>query len=99
NTSSTQWEVSRIPTVLSWSGSISFDNFLPFVLLWLVIIVAVVGVGVTSSVQLLLENTDSVRSNQQMRPTAPSVPLKLKAFAIVATYASRAAGTLSATSF
>ncbi|GJW72987.1 hypothetical protein Tco_0132357 [Tanacetum coccineum] len=31
-----------------------------------------------SSVQLLWENTDSVRSNQRMRPTAPSVPLKLK---------------------
>nr|GEV47276.1 reverse transcriptase domain-containing protein [Tanacetum cinerariifolium] len=28
------------------------------------------------SVQLLQENTDSVRSNQRMRPTAPSVPLK-----------------------
>ncbi|GKE63252.1 hypothetical protein Tco_1513619, partial [Tanacetum coccineum] len=31
----------------SWSGSISSDNFLPSVLLWLVIIVVVVGVGVT----------------------------------------------------
>ncbi|GKC59449.1 hypothetical protein Tco_1087047 [Tanacetum coccineum] len=31
-----------------------------------------------SSVQLLRRNTDSVRSNQQMRPTVPFVPLKLK---------------------
>ncbi|GJU03649.1 hypothetical protein Tco_1113987 [Tanacetum coccineum] len=29
-------------------------------------------------VQFLWENNDSVRSNQRMRPTAPSVPLKLK---------------------
>ncbi|GJT65328.1 hypothetical protein Tco_1016808 [Tanacetum coccineum] len=33
-----------------------------------------------SLVQLLRENTDSVRSNQQMRLTTPSVPLKLKAY-------------------
>ncbi|GKG30973.1 hypothetical protein Tco_0423461, partial [Tanacetum coccineum] len=52
-----------------------------------------------SSVQLLLENTDSVRSNQRMRPIAPSIPLKLKAFAIVAACASRAAEILSTTSF
>ncbi|GJV54222.1 hypothetical protein Tco_1449963 [Tanacetum coccineum] len=31
-----------------------------------------------SSIQLLQENTNSVRSNQRIRPTAPSVPLKLK---------------------
>ncbi|GKF33144.1 hypothetical protein Tco_0106344, partial [Tanacetum coccineum] len=31
-----------------------------------------------SSVQLLRENTDSVRSNQRISPTAPSEPLKLK---------------------
>ncbi|GJV65799.1 hypothetical protein Tco_1476627 [Tanacetum coccineum] len=52
-----------------------------------------------SSVQLLLENTDSVHSNQRMRPTAPSVPLKLKVFTMVAAYASRAVATLSVTSF
>ncbi|GKF64723.1 hypothetical protein Tco_0188171 [Tanacetum coccineum] len=34
-----------------------------------------------------------------MRPTSPSIPLKLKVFAIVAAYASRAAARLSATSF
>ncbi|GKA52734.1 hypothetical protein Tco_0746049 [Tanacetum coccineum] len=54
NTSSIQWEVSSIPTVLSWSGSISSDSFLPFVLLWLVIIVAVVGVGVTVVVVIIV---------------------------------------------
>ncbi|GKC24290.1 hypothetical protein Tco_1026440, partial [Tanacetum coccineum] len=33
-----------------WSGSISFDSFLPSVLLWLVVIVAVVGVDVMVAV-------------------------------------------------
>ncbi|GJY14699.1 hypothetical protein Tco_0385121 [Tanacetum coccineum] len=33
-----------------------------------------------SSVQLLRENTDSVRSNQRISPTAPSEPLKLIGF-------------------
>ncbi|GKD82570.1 hypothetical protein Tco_1349409 [Tanacetum coccineum] len=42
----TQGTVSNIPTVLSWSGSISPEGFLSFVLLWLVIIVAVVGVTI-----------------------------------------------------
>nr|GEV17231.1 guanylate-binding protein 3-like [Tanacetum cinerariifolium] len=42
------------------------------------------------SVQLLWENTDSVRSNQRMSPTTPSGPLKLKAFSMLATCASRA---------
>ncbi|GKG56855.1 hypothetical protein Tco_0582206, partial [Tanacetum coccineum] len=48
-----QWEVSNIPTILSWSSSISFDSFLPFVLLWMVIILAVVGVGVTVVVVII----------------------------------------------
>ncbi|GKD73652.1 hypothetical protein Tco_1331934, partial [Tanacetum coccineum] len=43
----TQGTVSSIPTVLSWSGSISSNSFLPFVLLLLVIIVTIVGVDVT----------------------------------------------------
>ncbi|GKF98481.1 hypothetical protein Tco_0297264, partial [Tanacetum coccineum] len=43
----TQRKASRIPTILSWSDSISPEGFLSSVLLWLVIIVAVVGVGVT----------------------------------------------------
>ncbi|GJU28392.1 hypothetical protein Tco_1167013 [Tanacetum coccineum] len=55
--------------------------------------VPVANCTLQSSVQLLRENTDSVRSNQRIRPTAPYVPLKLIA------YASRAAVTLSATSF
>ncbi|GJS15259.1 hypothetical protein Tco_0409731 [Tanacetum coccineum] len=61
--------------------------------------VLVANFTLQSSVQLLWENTDSVRSNQQMRPIASSVPLKLKVFAMVAAYASRAVETLSATSF
>ncbi|GJQ96171.1 hypothetical protein Tco_0007310 [Tanacetum coccineum] len=127
------------PPCCKWSSSISSNNFFPSVLLWLVIIIAVVGVGVTvvvvvagivvvvesssvamlmassrvcglkavtfplmlrgwayafhqdkassvrvlvanvtlfSSAHLLRENTDSVRSNQRIRPTAPFVPLK-----------------------
>ncbi|GJT44852.1 hypothetical protein Tco_0953567 [Tanacetum coccineum] len=39
-------EVSSVPTAFGWSGSISFDSFLPSVLLWLMIIVVVVGVGI-----------------------------------------------------
>nr|GEV70770.1 ATP synthase alpha subunit, mitochondrial [Tanacetum cinerariifolium] len=40
--------------------------------------VPVANFTLQSSIQLLQENTNSVRSNQRMRPTAPSVPLKLK---------------------
>ncbi|GKA10036.1 hypothetical protein Tco_0689469, partial [Tanacetum coccineum] len=74
----------------------------------MIVLVVVVGGGGVSSiiklsfviiVQLLRENMDSVRSNQWMRPTAPSVPLKLKAFSMVAACASKAAETLPATSF
>ncbi|GKF59123.1 hypothetical protein Tco_0175909, partial [Tanacetum coccineum] len=36
-----------------------------------------------SSVQLLRENTDLVRLNQRMRPTTPSVPLKLKGWQLI----------------
>ncbi|GJU86670.1 putative ribonuclease H-like domain-containing protein [Tanacetum coccineum] len=42
----TQGTVSSIPIVFSWSGSISPEDFLSSVLLWLVIIVAVVDVRV-----------------------------------------------------
>ncbi|GKC96443.1 hypothetical protein Tco_1161885 [Tanacetum coccineum] len=61
--------------------------------------VPVANFTLQSSMQLLRENTDSVRSNQRMRPTTPSVPLNLKVFAMVAAYASRAVKTLSTTSF
>ncbi|GJV38086.1 hypothetical protein Tco_1410563 [Tanacetum coccineum] len=43
----TQGTVSSISIIFSWGGSISPEGFLSSVLLWLVIIVAVVGVGVT----------------------------------------------------
>ncbi|GKE09100.1 hypothetical protein Tco_1412651 [Tanacetum coccineum] len=43
----TQGTVSSIPIVFSCGGSISPEGFLSSVLLWLVIIVAIVGVGVT----------------------------------------------------
>ncbi|GKF17747.1 hypothetical protein Tco_0062665, partial [Tanacetum coccineum] len=43
----TQGTVSSIPIIFSWSDSIRPEGFLSSVLLWLVIIVAVVGVSVT----------------------------------------------------
>ncbi|GJU43835.1 hypothetical protein Tco_1201101 [Tanacetum coccineum] len=46
----TQGTVSNIPIVFSWGDSIRPEGFLSSVLLWLVIIVAVVGVGVTGVV-------------------------------------------------
>nr|GEZ87977.1 hypothetical protein [Tanacetum cinerariifolium] len=61
--------------------------------------VPVANFTLQSSVQLLRETTYSVRSNQWMRPTAPSVPLKLKVFAMLVACASRAAATLSSTSY
>ncbi|GJW64680.1 hypothetical protein Tco_0116564 [Tanacetum coccineum] len=142
---------SKLPSLIgirsnfeSWSDGIRPKGFPSSVLLWLVIIIAVVGVDVTvvvvvvesssvvklfvedfvgglakefhqdrassvkvpvanftlqSLVQLLWENTDSVRSNQRISPIAPFVPLKLIAIAIVAACASRAVATLSATTF
>nr|GEV99346.1 hypothetical protein [Tanacetum cinerariifolium] len=61
--------------------------------------VPVANFTMQSSVQLLLENTNSVRLNQHMSLTTPSVPFKLKVFAMLAACASRAVATLSATSF
>nr|GEV12853.1 hypothetical protein [Tanacetum cinerariifolium] len=61
--------------------------------------VPVANFALQFSVQLLRENTDSVHSNQRMSSTVPSIPLKLKAFAMLAACASRAVATLSATSF
>ncbi|GJY79888.1 hypothetical protein Tco_0492639 [Tanacetum coccineum] len=46
--------------------------------------VPVANFTLQSSVQLLRENTDSVRLNHRISPTTPSVHLKLIAFAIVA---------------
>nr|GFB27502.1 hypothetical protein [Tanacetum cinerariifolium] len=46
-TSFTEWEVSSVPIVFSWCGSIGFDSFLPSILLWLVVFMAVVVIGVT----------------------------------------------------
>ncbi|GKF29949.1 hypothetical protein Tco_0096291 [Tanacetum coccineum] len=55
----TQGMVSSIPTVLSWSGSISPVGFLSSVLLWLVIIVTIVGVGVT--VVVVVESSSVIK--------------------------------------
>nr|GEW05108.1 hypothetical protein [Tanacetum cinerariifolium] len=61
--------------------------------------VPVANFTLQSSMQLLRENTNSVRSNQWISPTAPSEPLKLKAFAMLAAYVSRATATRSSISF
>ncbi|GJZ96885.1 hypothetical protein Tco_0669219 [Tanacetum coccineum] len=45
--------------------------------------VPVANFTLQSSVQLLRRNTDSVHSNQRMRPTTPSVPLKLKGWQLI----------------
>nr|GEX93042.1 hypothetical protein [Tanacetum cinerariifolium] len=47
----TQGTISSIPIVLSWSGSIRSEGFLSSVLLWMVIIVAVVGITVVVVVE------------------------------------------------
>ncbi|GJS73836.1 hypothetical protein Tco_0706677 [Tanacetum coccineum] len=55
----TQETVSSIPIVFSWSNSIRPEGFLSYVLLWLVIIVAVVGVSVT--VVVVVESSSVVK--------------------------------------
>ncbi|GJY91186.1 hypothetical protein Tco_0506382 [Tanacetum coccineum] len=55
----TQGTVSNIPIVFSWSDSIRPEGFLSSVLLWLVIIVAVVGVDVT--VVVVVESSSVVK--------------------------------------
>ncbi|GJZ81977.1 reverse transcriptase domain-containing protein [Tanacetum coccineum] len=45
--------------------------------------VLVANFTLQSSVQFLRENTDSVHLNQRMRPTSPSVPLKLKGWQLI----------------
>ncbi|GKB66445.1 hypothetical protein Tco_0927857 [Tanacetum coccineum] len=55
----TQGVVFSIPIVFSWGGSISLEGFLSSVLLWLVIIVAVVGVGVTVRLRIHQDRASS----------------------------------------
>ncbi|GJY15153.1 hypothetical protein Tco_0385575 [Tanacetum coccineum] len=50
----TQGTVSSIPIVFSWGGRISPEGFLSFVLLWLVITVAVIGISVTVVVVIIV---------------------------------------------
>ncbi|GJT15089.1 hypothetical protein Tco_0873795 [Tanacetum coccineum] len=59
--------------------------------------VPVANFTLQSLVQLLWENTDLVRSNQRISPTAPSEPLKLIVIFMLATCASKLRLTLSAT--
>ncbi|GJZ49774.1 hypothetical protein Tco_0603964 [Tanacetum coccineum] len=101
----------------SWSDSIRPKGFLSSVLLWLVIILAVVGVDVTvvvivksSFVVKLLQSPDGKLSSLcqnlahsgDIRLPIPGASLGLvvlSVFAMLAAYASKAAETLSATSF
>ncbi|GJZ77082.1 hypothetical protein Tco_0641754 [Tanacetum coccineum] len=53
----TRGTVSSIPIVFSWSDSIRPKGFLSPILLWLVIIVTVVGVGVTSDGKIRLPSS------------------------------------------
>ncbi|GKB06952.1 hypothetical protein Tco_0835185 [Tanacetum coccineum] len=152
-----RWEVFGIPIVFRWSSSISSNSFLPSVLLWLVIIIAVVGVGVTvvvvvAGIVVVVESSSVVKLSFVMAvkhclqcsgivpdeslprvgrtmfgtmfgnrtinswnlltlgicippgqgivsQVGPVFLLGLLVFAIVAAYASRAAVTMSATSF
>ncbi|GKF27832.1 hypothetical protein Tco_0094174, partial [Tanacetum coccineum] len=55
----TQKMISNIPIVFSWGDSIRPEGFLSSVLLWLVIIVAVVGVGAT--VVVVVESSSIVK--------------------------------------
>ncbi|GJU83153.1 hypothetical protein Tco_1285518 [Tanacetum coccineum] len=54
-----QGTISNIPIVFSWSDNIRPEGFLSSVLLWLVIIVAVVGVDVT--VVVVIESSSVVK--------------------------------------
>ncbi|GKF59648.1 hypothetical protein Tco_0176434 [Tanacetum coccineum] len=55
----TQGMISNIPIVFSWNDSIRPEGLLSFVLLWLVIIVAVVGVDVM--VVVVVESSSIVK--------------------------------------
>ncbi|GJT93507.1 hypothetical protein Tco_1082352 [Tanacetum coccineum] len=55
----TQGTISNIPIIFSWSDNIRPEGFLSSVLLWLVIIVAVVGVDVT--VVVVIESSSVVK--------------------------------------
>ncbi|GJS05969.1 hypothetical protein Tco_0362765 [Tanacetum coccineum] len=60
--------------------------------------VPVANFTLQSSVQLLRENTDSVRSNQQISPKAPSEPLKLIGWQLMNSFcAPRAVGNTTST--
>ncbi|GKD82505.1 hypothetical protein Tco_1349344 [Tanacetum coccineum] len=63
----TQGTVSNIPIVLSWGGSISPEGFMSSVLLWLVIIVAVVGVDVTIVVVIIVAVVVVVESSSVVK--------------------------------
>ncbi|GKF05459.1 hypothetical protein Tco_0036127, partial [Tanacetum coccineum] len=63
----TQGTVSNIPIVFSWSDNIRPEGFLSSVLLWLVIIVAVVGVGVTTVVVIIVAVVVVVESSSVVK--------------------------------
>nr|GEX42261.1 hypothetical protein [Tanacetum cinerariifolium] len=86
----TQGKVFSIHTVFSWGGSISPGDFLRFIMLSLVIIIAVVVVVAVIMVVVVV--------GEGVSPSRVFL-LALSAFSMVAAYASKAAVTLSTTSF
>ncbi|GKE38466.1 hypothetical protein Tco_1461871 [Tanacetum coccineum] len=86
----TQGKASSIPTIFSCGDSISPDGFLPSIMLLLVIIVAVAIV--VTVILVVVVGGEGV-------PLCPVFLLVFSVFSMVAAYASRAAATLSATSF
>ncbi|GKC93758.1 hypothetical protein Tco_1159200, partial [Tanacetum coccineum] len=68
----TQGMISSIPIVFSWDGSISPEGFLCSVLLWLVIIVAVLGVGVT--VVVIVERSSGVKLSFSLMFRGGNIP-------------------------
>ncbi|GKA09158.1 hypothetical protein Tco_0688489 [Tanacetum coccineum] len=63
----TQGTVSNIPIVFSWSDSIRPEGFLSSVLLWLVIIVAFVGVGGTVVIVIIVAVVVVVESSSVVK--------------------------------
>ncbi|GKF89205.1 hypothetical protein Tco_0263168, partial [Tanacetum coccineum] len=95
-------KVSSIPIVFSWGGSRSPGGFLPSIMLLVVIIVAVIIVVVTVVLVVVIgEDSSIIKLSFVIIGVSfcPMFLLVLSVFTMVAACASRAAATLSATSF
>nr|GEZ87796.1 hypothetical protein [Tanacetum cinerariifolium] len=94
----TQWVVSSISTVLSWSSNIGSESFWPSVLLLMGIIHAIV-MDVLVVVAVIIIARDIPFIFKLLLMIVGISLMELSASAIVAVCVSRAAATLSATSF